>query len=298
MKHLTILLLTAFQAFSCGWINGTNIDGVIYETNSYAPYQAHPNDLQESLITTPLNKLEYFEDNFSKKERESEISKAVFSMLKGDYKTAISSLLLQEKQIKDSYEIATNLGTAYELNGDNEKALKWIEEGLKRNPDSHFGTEWLHVKILETKLRLQENPDYLKQNHILHEEDLYNYMANKSLLYQLRERMLFVKPKDSIVADLLYLYALSNAKTNGFLEYSLEALELSRSYGYANTNELESTIKTYQSIIDYAQFMQLMKILGIIGVFIVLLFIAYKKKLFFLTQKEKEAYMASKKKQD
>jgi len=49
-----------------------------------------------------------------------------------------------------------DLGTAYELAGKNEPALRWIREGLRRNPNSHKGTEWLHVKILEAKIEQEK----------------------------------------------------------------------------------------------------------------------------------------------
>ena len=57
-----------------------------------------------------------------------------------------------ERRWPGRYETATNLGTAYELLGRNDDALRWIREGIVRNPSSHVGTEWVHVRILEAKL--------------------------------------------------------------------------------------------------------------------------------------------------
>ena len=70
----------------------------------------------------------------------------------GKPKEAITLLQQLERGNPGKYQTAANLGTAYELSGDNEQALKWIREGIRRNPKSHEGTEWLHVRILEAKL--------------------------------------------------------------------------------------------------------------------------------------------------
>jgi hypothetical protein len=55
--------------------------------------------------------------------------------------------------------VAANLGTALELLGNKEEALHWIREGIRRNPQSHEGTEWLHAKILEAKIAAQKDAD-------------------------------------------------------------------------------------------------------------------------------------------
>ncbi len=65
---------------------------------------------------------------------------------------ALRLLLALERRHPGEYAVAANLGTAYELLGRDQEALRWIREGIARNPDSHHGTEWLHVRILEAKL--------------------------------------------------------------------------------------------------------------------------------------------------
>lgn len=67
-------------------------------------------------------------------------------------------LLAMEKRWPGRYETATNLGTAYELLGRDEEALRWIREGIARNADSHWGTEWLHARILEAKVAAAGKP--------------------------------------------------------------------------------------------------------------------------------------------
>ena len=82
-------------------------------------------------------------------------------------KEAIELLEELEKKSPGQYAVAANLGTAYELNGDNRKALEWIKKGVERNPESHFGTEWLHVKILEAKIAIEQNPEWLSNHSVL-----------------------------------------------------------------------------------------------------------------------------------
>ena len=141
----------------------------------------------------------------------------------GEIKPAIALLEEAERKSPGQYETAANLGTAYELDGENQKALSWIKEGVNRKNESHYGTEWLHVKILEAKLALEKDQDWLKHNSVL-AMNLQNGDAvqlsdkiatdfrgaqkslaetEEALVYQLHERLEFVPPPDQIVADLL-----------------------------------------------------------------------------------------------
>jgi len=116
-----------------------------------------------------------------------------------------------------SYYIAANLGTAYELSGDNEKAYRWIAESMKRNPESHFGTEWLHLKILKSKQAIKMDPQWIDKNSVLGidweliggelskvqvSDDRKVVLAadavRKAIEYQLHERTEFVKPTDPV----------------------------------------------------------------------------------------------------
>ena len=292
IKSIFLVFILSVYSPGCVWINGTTIDGEwIEHSDSFT--NIHQSDLRESLHTSPKQKLRYLKESLSEQEQENNITRAVFLILDGNYKESIQTLLKEERVHNKSYEVAVNLGTAYELSGDNVSALKWIKEGINRNPDSHYGTEWLHVKILETKLKLQKDPTYLNNHHVINfERYAYeNPRYKEAILYQLRERMLFVKPKDPIVADLLFSYALANANDGGFLEYSREVLELAEEYGYPNTQELIEKKKEFQDIIDHVALMKNLKISLYIALFFIFLFIAYKKKWFFLTKKAQRAHL-------
>lgn len=142
----------------------------------------------------------------------------------GQVREAVSILEERERKSPGAYATAANLGTAYELAGDNLKALEWIKEGVRRNGDSHYGTEWLHVKILEAKLALAKDPRWLTKNTVLGadlrapedagrpESPVTDHLGRPkslaeveaALVYQLHERLEFVRPPDPVVADLLF----------------------------------------------------------------------------------------------
>jgi tetratricopeptide (TPR) repeat protein len=149
---------------------------------------------------------------------------AVARVMAGKYDEAIE--LLREAETKapgKSAKVAANLGTALELKGGaDEDALYWIREGVKRDANEHEGSEWLHVRILEAKIKLAADPAWLAQNRVLGLDfgtaevpeapaflpiDAEGKLKGVDELlddirYQLDERMKFVKPPDAIVGDL------------------------------------------------------------------------------------------------
>jgi tetratricopeptide (TPR) repeat protein len=138
---------------------------------------------------------------------------------------AVSLLQFLERKYPGHYETASNVGTAYELMGRNEDALKWIREGVKRNPGDHFGTEWLHVHILKAKLgrvppaaagRSILNLDF--GNDVMPRrptglpdgnagKPLSLFAVGHAVRFQLLERIAFVAAPDAMVAGLLLDWA-------------------------------------------------------------------------------------------
>lgn len=171
----------------------------------------------------------------------------------GRAKEALAVFQQLEREIPGLYQTATNMGTCFELVGDNQQALIWIKEGIRRNPNSHEGTEWLHVKILEAKLGLAKDPQWLKTHSVLGydfgaesrpqlprelESKSEQERVRKALDYQLGERVPLVPPPDAVVGDLLFdlgnLRAIDTSVQRGqvWLEYCLQyqppRLELAR----------------------------------------------------------------------
>ena len=123
------------------------------------------------------------------------------------------------------YALASNLGTSYELSGEDGKALQWVRKAMELHPGSHEGTEWLHVRILEAKIAGLHHGDGLA-DHSIAGVDFGNNRAPSwpeefenspeeqkrivdALRYQLKERVQFVPPRDPVVAQMLF--DLSNA---------------------------------------------------------------------------------------
>ncbi|MDO7853041.1 hypothetical protein [Hymenobacter convexus] len=114
----------------------------------------------------------------------------------------------------NQYETAANLGTVYELLGQNQLALRWIEKAIQLNPRSHRGTEWLHANILRAKLRGAAAINSVDLLGVDFGSAAAPVPALRggwpldsiqfALQYQLRERLSFVPPPDPIVAELLF----------------------------------------------------------------------------------------------
>ena len=169
---------------------------------------------------------------------------AVALMYLGRASEAVELLQRLETERPGEYFVAANLGTAYELAGNNQAAWQWIREGIRRNPASHEGTEWLHVKILEAKISQQKEPAFFEHHSVLElqPEDIQekivietNRFAPKKLIaaiqHQLAERLQFVKPPDAAVASLLYDYAVIEAATAS-MESARHILAMATEYGY------------------------------------------------------------------
>jgi tetratricopeptide (TPR) repeat protein len=105
----------------------------------------------------------------------------------------------------DEYQIAANLGTAYELNGQPQLALKWIDRAVQLNPASHNGSEWVHQAILRTKMILAISPTWLNRHPVLSLAERGRDAAKIAgqVMIQLRERIPFTRAKDVLLARII-----------------------------------------------------------------------------------------------
>ena len=137
----------------------------------------------------------------------------------GERETALKYFQAIEKNQPGLYRTAANMGTTYELLGDNPNALRWIRKGLDRNAESHAGSEWIHLRILEAKIAGKttsvlgldfgdaarpKNPPSLPKNARGGAQTLAQ--VEDALIVQLHERLPFtsVPLNDPIVASLLF----------------------------------------------------------------------------------------------
>jgi tetratricopeptide (TPR) repeat protein len=166
--------------------------------------------------------------------------KGLLLILLKRYDEAIDLYLTIEKIQPEKYSTASNLGTAYELIGKNDLALQWIKQAVKINSVSHANSEWIHIKILEAKIKGEQfittknllNVDFgtnEEPNSTLDKNEL-DKLA-KALYFQLNERVSFIKPKDKIIAQLLFdlgnVELLRKHNRDAITDY-----ELAKLYGY------------------------------------------------------------------
>ncbi len=171
---------------------------------------------------------------------------------------AVRFLEAFEEKRPGRYETAANLGTAYELSGDLVNARRWISEGITRNPESHEGTEWLHVRILDARLALTQNPDWMRSHSITgldfggkRKPDFSRVKGDikptiRALEYQLRERITFVAPPDAVVGDMVYDLAHLSSR-EGSARHTIALLHLAKLYNPAMPRPLEERLAYFQS---------------------------------------------------
>jgi hypothetical protein len=168
----------------------------------------------------------------------------------GKHVDAARLFVAMERIFPGRYQTAANLGTALELMGRDRLALRWIRIGIRRNPDSHVRTEWLHARILEAKLALAADPKALEGRSVAglvfdpvtvpplptayppgnDGTPVKPHEMNEALYYQLNERLQFVKPKDAVVANLLEDWATLNL-AGGPVENAAALYPLAWRYG-------------------------------------------------------------------
>lgn len=221
---------------------------------------------------------------------------SVALMYLGRANEAVELLEQLEKEKTGQYFIAANLGTAYELAGKNEQALRWINEGIRRNPHSHEGTEWLHVKILEAKIAQQKDSHYFETHSVLNlrpgieepltlgDQKLPQAQVAEAISYQLAERLKFVKPPDAAVASLLFDYAAIEAAT-ATLESAKRILLMAVEYGYPAAN-FQPLMSLYDRRIAWRKTKHYSGFVGVGLLGVVLLWWLYKRGIFVLSAKD------------
>lgn len=239
-KILSILLFISNFSFGC--LNGETkvlTNGfVLYEDHETSIPHGHnfyienADKLKRELdsLYQVTNKIEYLSD------------KGYVLIVEGKLDEALNLYLNIEKKYPNRYSTASNIGTIYELLGENEKALFWINKSIKINPKSHKESEWIHSKILEAKIKGKE---FYSGSFIL-DVDFGKYsfpistLSNSKLLsleyelyYQLNERISFIKSKDEIIANLLF--ELGNIAMINKDFYSAEQIfKTAKEYGLSN----------------------------------------------------------------
>ncbi len=297
-----LLWVTAVDAFACAntVTAGTKHDGSV-AWNSGHPFRRYGRllgSLKQNLVPEGEKMERELQGKTGFKERNDY---AVALMYLGRSNEAVALLQQLEAEKPGEYFVAANLGTAFELSGNNAEAMRWIREGIRRDATSHEGTEWLHVKILEAKIAQEKDPDYFKKHSVLDLDpakitskvviDDHTFTPDdllKALHYQLIERMKFVKPPDAPVASLLFDYAAVEAATHT-LETAKRLLEVSVLYGYP-ADRVDPLVALYDQRIDRAFIKKVAVYLsgGVLAVAVVvgLLMYCYRRGWFVLWRRD------------
>ena len=168
---------------------------------------------------------------------------AMVLIVNGKYEEAKNSYLNLAKVKPGQYTTALNLGTVYELLGDNKNALTWIQKAIQLNPESNDRSEWLHVRILEAKINGDAfiNTDFLLHTDFgrdsmpltkLSEEELMH--LRNALFFQLNERLTFIHSEDKVAAQLLFDLANVSLLIGTNIYQVNDIYSMAKKYGYAN----------------------------------------------------------------
>lgn len=229
---MSVLLLTAVFGFAClnehhvTKYGKESIDGFsLYETHFYK--QHNKAELEQYIKNLQAIQSKTAEDILANKN-----SIAVSYIKLGKLEESEKILNDLYKQYPADYSVTINLGTLYELQGKNQKALEYIKKAVAINPGSHAGSEWFHIRVLEFKLKnIPETK--IAETDILH---IYSLKKNAEAIageikYQLEERIPFTPAPNLMMAKILDEYAAFLADSvslqGGYLMYDI-ALDYDR----------------------------------------------------------------------
>lgn len=236
-----------------------------------------------------LKKKSYLEESLKEKysyEKESDYALVLLKL--GEHKRALKILQKLVRKYPEEYNIVANLGTAYELNGKDDSALYYINKALEINPGSHEGSEWIHVAILKTKLRMKEEPQYLRLHPILpfstfdkktyHTEKLKEMeLVREQLYWQLRERIAFVPAPDPVVADLLFSLANLVGATD-HLEAAVPLYDESLRYRPLDKGKVEAMKKEAESTIFRSKLSDIVLWIFLVAMVVVPVILIFRKR--------------------
>jgi tetratricopeptide (TPR) repeat protein len=205
-------------------------EGIIPKGHNFYIYDIEELKHELDSLYRTTNKVEYLSDI------------GYVLIIEGKLNEALKLYLELEKKHPNRYSTASNIGTIYELLGENKKALEWINKAIRINPNSHNSSEWLHSKILEAKIK---GSDFYNSNFLINVDfGLYNFPISilsesklnnleNSIYYQLNERISFIKNQDSIIANLLFELGNIAMLKKQFFEAD-QIFKMAKEYGFSN----------------------------------------------------------------
>lgn len=242
-----VLLLTMTGTYACLNLESTSFKGkkVLLAPDITMYFHTWLRfDIEREKQSAEIRAAQMLEENRGKWTSQNLSNYSVWLIKAGKVKEAKKVLDTLIVNYPDNYSINANYGTLMELLGENKKALLYTQKAIAIDRTSHDGSEWIHVKILEAKIKNETDASWFKQTNLLG----YNFGTGtipdtsiiknvlreravlKQILYQLHERTYFIQPKDEIVADLFYTAACIFQCTYGN-EYAMDLYIMSMDYG-------------------------------------------------------------------
>lgn len=205
LRPLLLACLTVVTAtgYPCGnsYHRSTNADE--YESGSRMETFHFKRSFNSAGLLNELNRItDEINNRLSLFENEND--KALTYMRMGRHDEALTILQKLEKEKPDEYNVIANLGTLYELMGDNEKALTYIKKAVTINAASHRGSEWVHIQILGAKIQQKDNA-WWKTHAVLNIAAINKPAVTvmSDIIYQLKERLPFTPAPDTMMAAVL-----------------------------------------------------------------------------------------------
>lgn len=140
---------------------------------------------------------------------------------------AIQVLLDAEDVFHGSYLNSLYLGLAYEKVGELKQARYWVSRTIERNIDARGGTEWLHLAMIEARLALARDPEWLKSNSVLRNN---THRTAEEILTAIRIQLAvqgdFGLKQDSVVCDLYFEAGICATGLSARRDYFAQSLEI------------------------------------------------------------------------
>lgn len=231
------LLLTAC-AFGCINLYTTLLNGTVrYGDSEPGDCMVHGKHVDRTAIKHVLDSLDAAGRQHGMGPEDLN-DRGVMLIYLGRYAEAVEQFRALRRSGFNSYTVNANLGTAFELMGENDSALACIRRAVAIDPASHEGSEWIHVKVLERKVALangQATGPILGCSFGAGElprapERIGLEVLRSHLMYQLQERLTFVAPRDPVVAELLFELGNTQALLVN-VECALDLYEQAAEYG-------------------------------------------------------------------
>lgn len=256
MKQLLIFstfLFYSLTAQACGNEYGYDLDGKRVFTRYFYLSKSHRH-FNRSQLTNRLHELRAKNSNDFK----DQSNIALYLMKLGHADSALMILKPLIEKHPNEYTLNSNIGTAYELTGDLDNALKYISKGYEINPDSHLKSEWIHIRILEAKIKERGHRGWIRKNPIVPVQELIEKMGDlrkyrhreNPLAYQIKTRVPFTPAPNAVIANLLETLAQFNEEhgtyENALLSYAyaLEFHQPSRSYHHFINEKINALNET------------------------------------------------------